>query len=425
VTLGSVTGSGTSWSAAINLGTGADSGSYQLAVSGTDNVGHTMTAATPFQVNTSLPSLTLSGTGLGLNGTRFSAKPSYNTVSLAFNYGDALDTSATQLSAVIGGFTAAGQPMTMTCGAWQAAAPNYTCTYSVAGTEKATDGTTAISSLAEVLLPITLHAVDSVGNETFATLSATFDFTPPALLGTATVSYLPAPNMFTTGSPVACKGASNVLTTVTAATTCTDIRVAFTMTETLSANPTVSAAGGMLAFSASTAAGLSYVYDGTTTVAGTPPDNAAYGLTIVAVDEVGNSATLTPATPTVQLDTTAPAAPVTRPGGPITYLRVPWGASATGGGPSYSVTGTSGAAEASSTVLAFDGPSTSVASITGRASAGADGSFGTLALTRSDAPTVWLASADEAGNQSSIVATHEVVWTASFNSKIPNNTCTP
>jgi hypothetical protein len=419
-TFGTATGSGTSWTLPLQLVTSPVAGTFELAATATDDVGHVGRAGTSFVMNNANPTIT----SLALNASRYSAVTGFNGVTLYFDYADDVDgAEATTISAVIGGYLANHAPMTMYC-APRATSPNYVCTYGAVGTELSTDNVTPISTLSQAVLPITIEATDSVGNQVFSSTTATFDFLAPALASTPSVQYFPAPNLFTTGSPAACSGKQNVLTTVTAATTCTDIRATFAMTETLSANPTVTAASGAITFSPSTVSGLAYVYDGATTVAGTPPDNAAYGIQIVATDLVGNSSTLTtassPPSATLALDTTAPAAPNTAAAGPITYMRIPWGDQATNGVATYSVTGAANAGVPNGTLLVYDGPSPSTADVLGHGAIGADGSFGGtggIPLTRADHSVVYLANADSAGNLSPSVAVHNVSWTASYGGK--------
>jgi hypothetical protein len=420
LTTGTATGSGTSWQVPILQAHSPVAGNFQISAFGVDEVGHTQTASTAFVMNSTSPVIG----GLTLNAVRYSAQPSFRNVQLTFNYSDDLDTGAAALAATIGGYLATGAPMTMSCSAYQNTQPNYTCTYTAVGTELSTDGQTAISSLAQVDLPITIVATDTVGNQGFGSTSATFDFMPPALSTSSSpaIQYIPAPNQFTTGTPAACLSRQNLLTSVSAATTCTDIRVSFTMTEPLFGNPLVTAANGAITFAASTAADLSYVYDGTTTTAGSPPDNVSYRLTISATDLVGNGATLTPATPTFSLQTRQPAAPANAPAGAISYVRIPWGNSATGGVPQFSVIGSAGAATGAGTVIAYGsalGPGGTPGEL-GRGLVDGSGAFD-LTLTEADHAQVFLAAVDPAGNSSSIVPVQNMLWKATYGGKTPGN----
>jgi hypothetical protein len=411
---GDVSGSGSSWTFPLQLEAPV-AGSFSVSVSGADALGHTATQAATFQVNT-LDPVELN---FKVNGAFFSAVDGFNQVVVTFDYVDVLDMGAVTLSAVLGGFTKDGSPLVMTCSAFQPSSPNYTCTYQVLGNELSADGVTPIANLPNATLSLTVSAVDSVGNEGSTDTVVTFDFTPPALIAAPSLVYIPPPNMYTTGGLDACTGFQNPLSTVSAATTCTDIEVSLTVSEALGSPPTMSTADGTLVFSLSDSSQQSYYFDGVVTTPGKPPDGTGYGLVITAIDLVGNTGFLTPEGPTLTIDTTPPVIPATTPGGPVTYTRVPWGSVATGGTAVSSITGATGAGEPGGTVFALDGLQ---GNTIGQAPVGADGSFGPVSLSGGDRPVVWLTQADEAGNPSPVTTVHNVTWTASFNGKTPGNT---
>ncbi len=141
-------------------------------------------------------------------------------------------------------------------------------------------------------------------------------------------------------------------------------------------------------------------------------------------DTLGNAATVTFSTPAIIVKTSVPAAPDARAGGPISYVRIPWGSASTRGQPAFVVTGGENALPEPGTAIVYatkDGPDGTPGEL-GRSATDATGAF-TAQLTE-DRPVVYVASVDVAGNVSPppLPAVHSVTWTATFGSKTPGQT---
>ena len=163
VTAAAVSGTGTSWTAALSAN-GAN-GVFSISVSGTDLVGHAGTASTSFTVDAIVPTvsaLVASTTAGGASQQTFSEVSPWNVVYVMFNVEKPATVSATV------------DNIAMTCGSYQASAPNYTC---FSRALQPTDG-----SGSQV---IAVTASDPEGNTSQATLPIVFDFVPPTLIPTA------------------------------------------------------------------------------------------------------------------------------------------------------------------------------------------------------------------------------------------------
>jgi hypothetical protein len=151
LTVATLTGSGTSWSAALQ-GTGAK-GTFTINVSGTDALGHVATANAPFTIDAIVPTIT----DVATDATTYSEVSPHNVITLTFN-------TAKQASTVaVSGGAASWNPCTYS-------APTYTCT-SVALTSALGSGNQTIA----------ITAVDEAGNESQASTSVQLDFTVPVL----------------------------------------------------------------------------------------------------------------------------------------------------------------------------------------------------------------------------------------------------
>ncbi len=387
-------------------------GSFDLLATATDDVGHAATQHAALSVDAVIPVVS----GVTVDAlARYSSKANHNTVTMKFASSKNVDAAGGPV-VTIGGFLPGSppSPLRMTCGTYRATAPNYTCQYTVTGQELASDGVTPISQLSQANLPVVISVTDSAGNTGSGNVGVTFDFAPPAV-AYAAVTYAP--------------GSGNLVATPSAATYGTVITLFVSASEAIDPAKTVSAtaqagAGPALQFTLVGAARP----DGATFQAVLPstwPLVPATTLTptIAWTDLVGNGTTSTTfSVPSITVHTTPGApAPNVAAGGPISYARTPWGSTATGGLPAHAITGGAGAAKAGAMLIAFDGPGATAAPI-GQGTVAADGSFGPITLTRGDRPVVWLAAADEAGNESPVVAVHNVTWTASFNGKTPGLT---
>jgi hypothetical protein len=179
------------------------------------------------------------------------------------------------------------------------------------------------------------------------------------------------------------------------------------------------------------ASGTSYLYSYTHAMNAVP--DGTYSLSVTATDSVGNvgmTALALPA-PGAVITTAIPAPPDTRPGGPVTYTRIPWGSNGTLGIPSFAVQGLSGAAQGPGTAIVYDGldvGSNGTARELGRASIDGNGAFGSaldgnsIALGGADRPAVYVAVTDEAGNLSPPLAVHNITWVATFGGKVSGST---
>lgn len=279
----------------------------------------------------------------------------------------------------------------------------YSCSYTATGAENGGLG----GSIA-----FDVRLLDTSYNEAVKRLAGALrlDFRPPDVLpGSASLVLVPAP-----GNPLRTLGAAGAGAT---------LHVAFTVDEVLALDPTVtgSGAGTTLAFSKLSEAGESYLYE--YVLSDPSPGQGPYAVNVRLADVAGNVATRTLALPGAGLvvDTVAPAAPATATAGAVVYRRVPWGSQATGGVPQFDVSGAAGAVEANAVVQVFDGPDPATAAELGRGQAGADGSFGPIAIGRADHVVVHVAAVDAAGNRSTLADVKDVRWIATLGGKVPGS----
>ena len=395
-----ITGAGTAWSLTFPAASPPLQGIFNVSVTGQDNVGHTQLTTASFTVDAIVPVIS----NVATNAQRYSAVSGHKLVSVTFNSSKVLDVAPSSLAVTMGIYP-------MTCGTYSAGGTaNYTCTYTFTGTE--TVNGALISSMSEAVLPVSIRAIDEVGNQGSGGTVVTVDFMPPSLTG-ATLNYIFLPT------------SKNVLKSVagaqaTAATVGTDIHLAFAVSEALNAvpgNPTVSSAPSGLVFAQTSGGGTSFVFDAPMNVAGSPADGT-YALNVSATDLVGNTATLTTAVQAV-VDTVAPGSPNVASLGPVTYTRIPWGDNATGAIPTFQVTGAAGAITDPATgyVAVFDSSGDQL----GAGAVLGGGSFGPITLSQADRQSVSIAGVDEAGNVSSPVAVNNFVWKATLDVKSPGN----
>ncbi|MFO0582774.1 MAG: hypothetical protein U0229_10895 [Anaeromyxobacter sp.] len=197
--------------------------------------------------------------------------------------------------------TIGGRPMT--CGAYSATSPSYTCTRAMTGDE--------LPAGAEVAQAVVVLLADAAGNTAGASASVVFDFRPPGVAG-ASLVLSPAP-----GGP---------LTSVRRAAAGTRVSVTVLADEALDAAApptlTATAAGQTLA--------LPYVPGGSTataalfqaTVPAGLPDGS-YGLSLALADAAGNAATITAGLPALPVKTSTPALAVDQ--AQLTWVRSPLG----------------------------------------------------------------------------------------------------
>jgi hypothetical protein len=292
------------------------------------------------------------------------------------------------------------------------------------------------SSDAEGDVSLVATFIDAAGNEGRVELPrvAVFDFTPPDLaldtmgVPVATVTLTPA--------------ATSPIRDVTAATVGTRLRVDFAASEPLAGgtdSPVVKlgSGGSALALSEVSGNGLSFVYEA---VVGAGLADGPTPLTAHLTDLAGNGADVSLGT--VLVKTQRPASPAVGTADRILFHRVPWGSEATGGAESYYLRGLAGAVPAGALAIAYSAPTVIspegalVGREIGRVAADGTGAFGgdvgdasPFQLYMGDAPDLYVAAVDAAGNVSDAdgdpsngvqaALVRDVAWTATMNGKIP------
>ncbi len=378
-------GSGPTYTYLYTVGASDVSGSYQSSVQMTDMVGNAASVKGPtFNIDTVIPTIT----NIAVNSAIFSAQPGFNGISVTFNTAKPMNGPGDHLQVTLGTTPMSCQGPTM------ATPPGYTCTYTVTGHE--TPGQVNIN----------ITATDEAGNTSTGQTPVTLEFAAPSIVVGPTVTYQP--------------GNGNPLTNPTAATVGTTITVAFQTDEAEGPAPVVVTTPAGISFQHVSGTHHVFSYTWTMVTAGAPPDGT-YGLKFTLTDEVGNAQTLTPASPTVVVLTKTPTAPNTAPGGPVTYVRIPWGDNATSGAPGFLVTGSAGAAPNLAQVLVFDGASPPSANLIGTGTPDRTGAF-SAGLSATDRTGVWILGIDAAGNVSPTASVHNVSWTASFDGKVSGST---
>ena len=279
-----------------------------------------------------------------------------------------------------------------------------TCSYAATGAENRGAGGS---------VSFDVRLLDTSYNEVVKRLAGVLrlDFRAPDVLpGSASLVLVPPP--------------SSPLLTVGAAGGGATLHVAFTVDEVLAVDPIVvaSGAGTALALSKLSEAGESYLFE--YLLADPTPGQGTYSVSVRLTDAAGNVADRALALPGAGLvvDTVAPAAPATTSPGAVVYRRVPWGSAATGGSPTFDVSGATGAVEPYAVVQVFDGPDPATAAELGRGQAGAGGSFGPIPVGRADHVVVHVAAVDAAGNRSAVADVKDVRWIATLGGKVPGST---
>ncbi len=382
---------GTTWTYAFPAVPSGVAQAYTVTAAFSDSIGNAADEATPgslsatFSVDGVQPAIASVSTSNadGAVAARFSTVPGFNTVAAVFDVTKAL----ASIRATLG-------TLPMSCPAPTLDGRHYRCTYEVAGTEP------------ETTLPLLVQVTDLAGNPASAAATVTLDFTPPSIVGVPAITYSPPPD--------------SVLSAVTAAASGAVVHTTFAVSEALAKDPAVASLPAGLPFEIASNASVSYDYAGVVTQTG-PPDGQ-YSLQITLTDTVGNAHTWKPVTPTAHVSKVATAAPPdTATTGRVVYTRIPWGTNATSGTPSFALVGKAGAAPGAATVIAYDRADRDIASQLGRATVDAQGAF-SIALSRSDRDTIYLAAVDSAGNISSTARIQDVTWVASYAGKIPGNT---
>lgn len=366
---------------------GLTDGAYVVTVDLTDQTGNTTTgiAGGTFAVDSAAPSVTLLAPA---TGSAYSEQPGHDTLTVQ------LDTE--NVDAAPGGLVVLGGGRALTCGAYAASSPRYTCSRTIDSGD--TEGATSVW----------VQATDAAGNQGSASVGIVLDFTPPAVGSSAVV--LTRPSGCTLGSV----GKVGLSATAT---------LDFTVSELLSKDPVVSSPKGTwtIAKNAAKSSGLFYEYTLTLTAAGAP-DQGSVTPQVVLSDAVGNaSAPL--ALPALAIDTVPPAAPDTATVDRIVYRRTPWGSDASGGVADFAVVSQSGAIVDSdgAVVVAYDKLDPTLAVELGRAVVSGT-SFGTMSLTRADHTDVYLAVYDQGCNRSvSVVRVLDVDWIATMGGKVPGS----
>jgi hypothetical protein len=331
---------------------------------------------------------------------------STGTVTVTFDAGEAAAPGT--LSATVGG-------LAMSCGAYQATSPRYTCTRAMAGNE--------IPAGTEAAQSVVVSLADAAGNRTTASGSIVFDFKPPAV-ASAAVAY-------------AAPDASDI-PTVARATAGSRITVTVLADEALDTTGTpalVARLGGLypLAFTYQRAASTatSAVFD--VTVPPGQPDGD-YTAAITWTDLAGNGATTSAGVPPVRIKTSAPALVVNQAA--LCFVRSPWGNSApvtlgsypVPAGPYYAVEPgdpLSPSPNLPAGALTLAGGLVPSAVVVLSASDATAQTLGTLRpsgglfprrpLVSPDLAGVWLVGVDDAGNRSAPVKLQFAEWVATPN----------
>jgi hypothetical protein len=154
------TATGFTWKRTVS---GAADGEYTVEVSLIDEAGNASgaLAAAGFSIDSSVPQVT----GLAVSPGRIRG---VGTVTATFDTSEALP---------VGGAVATVGTRAMSCGAYQAASPSYTCTYAMTGTELAA-GTEASQT-------VLVAATDAAGNPGQAVGGIVFDFKAPTVVSTS------------------------------------------------------------------------------------------------------------------------------------------------------------------------------------------------------------------------------------------------
>lgn len=279
--------------------------------------------------------------------------------------------------------------------------------------------TTALTGaeLPESAVNAVIALTDLAGNVGSASATVVLDFHGPSIVaGSVGLSLIPPPG--------------SLVSTVTRLGPGGRARITFSTDEPLAVSPQVATSSPeSLALAQVSAAATTYVYE--LALPAGAHAQGVYTVQATLTDHAGNVTrpALSLPAPDLVVDTIPPLSPDVQTAGKIVYARVPWG-TATGGRSSYTVTGGTGAAEASATLVAFDGADPASANEIGRTAASATGSF-TLALAGGDRRQVWVLAVDGAGAASDgdpaaagaqAVSVRDVTWTATLGGKVLGST---
>ncbi len=370
-----------------------DSGTYAVGVQMTDLVGNTsaVLAGQGFSVDAVAPQVSL----LSVNASAFSRVAGFNTVTVRVHTSEELERS--QVTVTVG-------DATVNCSFDGAFLDRFLCTGVLCTGSCPSDGLPGVGEGAQSVLVVLR---DDAGNTGTDSTAITVDYTAPAVVvGSTSLQYVAA--------------ATNPIRFPSALTAGTRARVAFTATEALSADPTVaSSVPEVLAFSKDSSVGNAYQYSHTLVGAGHAQGD--YTVTAAMTDPVGNQATVAlTLSPVLTVDTVAPAVVAVDSSDRVAYARVPWGSNATSDQPSLTVTGFSGAAESSSTVIVY--ATAAGNQEVGRGDADSGGAFGPISLDTADRPEVYVSAVDAAGNVSTRRKVRDVVWQATMGGKTVGST---
>jgi hypothetical protein len=238
-----------------------------------------------------------------------------------------------------------------------------------------------------------VRLVDGQGYESKTVYAdAILDLTPPAIMpGTVSRKLVPG---------------DDLLDDITSAKAGTTVKLFFTMSEPLRADPIVqTTAPAALKFGFAGRAGTSYEY--IYQLRQPLPPDGTYTVQISAVDKAGNPTTPdpTPQEAEFMVDTQVPPAPDVDAYQLIVYKRTPWGP-----GSIFTIEAGPGAVEAEAWALFYNDARQEI----DRVQADVTGGFGPHELAQADRPEVYVGAVDGAGNQSPVTLVRDVEWTATF-----------
>jgi hypothetical protein len=235
---------------------------------------------------------------------------------------------------------------------------------------------------------IFVRFIDPNGYESATTTSSVVvDTAPPRIVeGSQEVDYFPGRDVRRSGE---------------AASSGSMVRLSFALTEPVPDPPAVAAIGSSMRLDFERCEGLA-LFVCWLSVPELPEEEATLAVKASATDFAGNGQEIDVAD--LLLDGVAPAEPATDSDElRVVYERRPWARDVRGEPlPRFEVIGGPSAVEPGTTVLAIDREDFDAANIVSSTvpPSGADGSFGTLRLTRTDRRFVWIVAIDAAGNLS-------------------------
>lgn len=233
------------------------------------------------------------------------------------------------------------------------------------------------------------------------------DYTAPAISGLPTILIT---------KPSGCP-----LSTATAVTKGSSVVVSFVVNEELAGDPIVSAVRDADIIPMIFGSQIGYFY--TFTVENIDPgsiQDGSYSIKIELADTVGNVNTVTSSG--FALRTAKPATPKVDDENKITYRRIPWGSSETGGVKYYSIKAEGEVVDENTAwIYAYDSLDLATASEIGKTQATGK-NFSEFELNRADRVDVYVAAYDNACNRSDVVKVRDVEWTATMGYKVPGST---